>query len=273
MNHDEHKQNITMTFDMASEGYDCPDLRFFVGTASHLIESLHLKGDENLLDVATGTGHVAVAAAQQLGKGTVTGIDLSSKMMQRAASKAQEMNLSNIVFKCCDIEDMGFEDNTFDVACCAFGLFFLQDMENGLNSISKVLKPGGKVSLTSFTPTLMQPLRGILLGRLQRYGIEPPPLSWMRLDTPAKMNNLMSRTYFGNIRIESKQLGYYLKDGDDWWNVIWNSGYRGLLSRLSEKELAQFKKDHVQEVNHMADEKGIWLEVDVLFATAILAED
>ena len=144
MNHDEHKQNITMAFDMASEGYDCPGLRFFVEAASYLIERLHLKGDEKLLDIATGTGNVAIAAAQKLGKGSVTGIDLSDKMLQKAVSKAKEMNLSNTAFKCCDIDDMGFEDNTFDVACCAFGLFFLPDMENGLKCIAKVLKPAVK---------------------------------------------------------------------------------------------------------------------------------
>ncbi len=81
----------------------------------------------------------------------------------------------------------------------------------------------------------------------------------------------MSSACFENINIQSKQLGYYLKDGNEWWNVIWNSGYRGLLSRLSDKELTQFKNEHLLEANDVKDEKGIWLEVDVLFATATLA--
>ncbi len=273
MNNDEHKQNIKMTFDMASEGYDCPGLRFFVESASHLVESLQLKGDENLIDIATGTGNVAIEAARRLEKGSVTGIDLSDSMLQRAISKAEELNLTNTEFKCCDIEDMDFEDSMFDAASCAFGLFFLQNMDNGLKCISRVLKPGGQIALTSFTPSLMKPLRVLLVDRLKQYGIEPPPLSWMRIDTPDRITELLSSADYENISVQSRQLGYYLKDGDEWWNVTWNSGYRGLISRLSEQDINLFKKEHLKEVNDLADEKGIWLEVDVLFALATLSKD
>lgn len=117
MNTYEHKQKVMASFDMASEGYDCPSLRFFVESASWLIKNLELKGNENLLDIATGTGNVAIAAARELRNGNVTGIDLSEKMLQRAVNKTFEMNLRNVTFKRCDIEDMDFENNTFDAAC------------------------------------------------------------------------------------------------------------------------------------------------------------
>ena len=200
MNDDEHKQKVMATFDMASEGYDCPGLRFFVESATYLIKKMQLNGDENLLDIATGTGHVAITAARELGRGRVTGIDLSEKMLLRAVKKANEMNLQNITFKRCDIEDMGFDNDFFDAACCAFGLFFLPNMENGLKCISKVLKPGGKLAITSFTPTLMQPLRGMFLNRLKGYGIESPHVSWMQLDTRDKINNLLSKAGFASIQ-------------------------------------------------------------------------
>ena len=212
MNNGEHKQKVIASFDSASEGYDCPGLRFFVESASWMINNLELKGNENLLDIATGTGHVAITAARKLGSGKVTGIDLSERMLRKAVSKATKSNLQNVTFRHCDIEDMGFANNTFDAACCAFGLFFLPDMENGLRCISKVLKPGGTLAITSFTPSLMKPLRGMFLEGIKRYGVEPTPLSWMRLDSPDKINDLLSRAGFVNIQIKSKQMGYYLKN-------------------------------------------------------------
>ena len=272
MNNDEHKQKVMASFDMASEGYDCPSLRFFVESASWMIKRLELNGNENLLDIATGTGHVALTAALELGSGKVAGIDLSEKMLQKAVTKANESNLRNVTFKCCDIEDMGFDDNAFDAACCAFGLFFLPDMENGLKCISRVLKPGGKLALTSFTPSLMMPLRGMLLDGIKRYGVEPPHLSWMRLDTPDKINDLLSRSGFRYIQIKSKQMGYYLKNSQEWREVLWNSGYRGLLSRLSEEDLKRFINEHLKEVDSVAAENGIWLEVEVLLATAVVGK-
>ena len=266
---DEHKQKVMASFDMASEGYDCNSLRFFVESASFLIKTLRLNGNESLLDVATGTGHVAVAAAQVLKNGSVTGIDLSEKMLQKASDKAQAMELRNVTFKHCDIEDMGFADDTFDTASCAFGLFFLPHMENGLRSISKVLKTGGKFAMTSFRPSLMMPLRGMLMERIKGYGVEEPKLSWMLLDSPEKINSLLKGAGYRDIQIISKQMGYYLKDSLEWRDVLWNSGYRGLVSQLPEGDLQRFMKEHLQEVDGTRNEKGIWLEVEVLFATAI----
>jgi ubiquinone/menaquinone biosynthesis C-methylase UbiE len=211
MNRDEQKQKVMNTFDTASEGYDCAGLRFFSKSAAHLIKLMQLKGDENLLDIATGTGHVAIAAAQELQHGSVTGIDLSEKMLQRAIHKAHEMGLRNVTFERCDIEAMGFDDNTFDVASCAFGLFFLPDMENGLRCISKVLKPGGKLAITSFTSSQMMPLRGMLFNRIKGYGVEEPKLSFMRLDNPDKISALLGGTGYRQIHIESKQMGYFEK--------------------------------------------------------------
>lgn len=273
MNHDEQKQKVKAAFDMAGEGYDCSGLRFFAESASWMIKSMGLNGDENLLDIATGTGHVALAAAQKLKKGHVTGIDISENMLQRAVSKAHTMNLQNVTFKRCDIEDMGLEKNTFDAACCAFGLFFLPDMEHGLACISRVLKPGGKLAITSFTPTLMMPLRKMLIDRIKGYGVEEPKLSWMRLDSPDKISLLLSGAGYRDIDIQSRQMGYYLKNGMEWRDVLWNSGYRGLFSGLSEEDLTRFMDEHLKEVDSVADENGIWLEVEVLLATAVVSND
>lgn len=106
MNNNDHKQKVKKSFDMASGAYDCHSLRFFNESASHLIKNLNLKGNENLIDIATGTGHVAIAAPQKLTNSSITGIDLSDKMLGKARYKAAEYNLTNVTFKCCDIENM-----------------------------------------------------------------------------------------------------------------------------------------------------------------------
>ena len=255
---------------MASNEYDCSSLRFFLESSAHLIKILNLKGDEIFLDVATGTGHVAITAAQELSDGHVTGVDISERMLERARSKVNEKELTNVTFNCSDIENMGFEDNSFDIACCAFGIFFLPDMESGLNCISKAVKPGGKFALTSFTGTLMEPLSETFLDRLKKYNIKQSTLSWKSLDTPKKVNELLSNAGFQDINVQSKQMGYYLKNSQEWWDVLWNSGYRGLLSQLSEKDLNQFKNDHLQEVDNFADKGGIWLDIEVLFAVSTI---
>lgn len=79
---DQRKQMIQKGFDTVAAGYDHPLLSVFPETAKRLIAHLRLRGAQQLLDVCTGTGVVAIAAAEQLPRGQVTGIDLSTGMLQ-----------------------------------------------------------------------------------------------------------------------------------------------------------------------------------------------
>jgi len=146
-------------------------------------------------------------------------------------------------------------------------------MEYGLKCISKVLKPGGKLAITSFSPSLMMPLRKLLIDKVKEYGVEEPKLSWMLLDSPDKISALMRGAGYSDIQIQSKQMGYYLKNSQEWRDVLWNSGYRGLFSQLSEEDLKQFMHEHLKEVDSVADKNGIWLEVEVLLATSVVRKE
>jgi hypothetical protein len=55
-----------------------------------------------------------------------------------------------------------------------------------------------------------------------------------------------------NIEVFSEQLGYQLKDANEWWDVVWNSGFRGPVSQLSPEQLEQFKQEHLAEVDKLA---------------------
>ena len=94
-NSNDHKKMIQQGFDTVAAGYDHPSLSFFPETAKRLVEHLQLIPTDHLLDVCTGTGCVALTAAEKLTQGKVTGIDFSSGMLQQAKDKAVEKNLSN----------------------------------------------------------------------------------------------------------------------------------------------------------------------------------
>jgi len=52
---------------------------------------------------------------------------------------------------------------------------------------------------------------------------------------------------------------------DEWWDILWNAGYRGFLMRLSPQVLEKFKTEHLQEIKEHSIDEGIWLEVQVLY--------
>lgn len=254
------------TFNVAAVGYDNPALRFFVHAANRLADSMALTGCEHILDVACGTGAVSLACAERLGQGRVTGVDLSEGMLEKARAKAALRQFDNVSFQCTDLDSMDFGGEVFDGACCGFGVFFLPDMEAAIRVIASHVRPGGAIGISSFSGEVMEPLATAFIERVQGYGVEVPPLSWKRLDEVAKHQALYASTGVDQVTTQAVQVGYFLTGFDEWWDILWFSGFRGMLNQLSESELAHFKQDHQIEIERFATDGGIWLNVEVLMS-------
>lgn len=266
------EQNIAMikeTFDAVSESYDNEALRFFSKSAKHLLGCLDLRGDEWVLDVATGTGNAALAIAGSLTTGRVTGVDFSCGMLDQARRRALLMEIDNVEFEEGDMRILRFPADCFDAAVCAFGIFFVGDMHTQLAQIRSVVRSGGQVAITSFREDYFHPLKDMMLDRLVSYGVAKPPEIWKRVSSEAGCRELFEQANLKNIRIEHKNVGYHLHAVDEWWDIIWDAGFRRLVSQLPAETLEQFKREHLQEVDSLKTAQGLWLNVPVLFTTGI----
>lgn len=141
---------------------------------------------------------------------------------------------------------------------------FLPDMEAAIRAIAGHVRPGGAIGITSFTGAVMEPLSTAFIDRIQGYGVEIPLLSWKRLDEIAKHHALYASTGVDQVTTQVVQVGYDLTGFDEWWDILWFSGFRGMLNQLSESELARFRQDHQIEVERFATDGRIWLNVEVL---------
>lgn len=270
MNSNEKREQETImkeTFNTVSTGYDHPALRFFPESAAYFASSLKLEGNEQVLDVATGTGHAAMALAQCLPRGHVTGIDFSDGMLGQARKKAKAMNIRNVDFIEMDMQAMEFEAGSFDVALCAFGIFFVPDMDKQLAHITEMVKKGGMVAVCSFHENYMMPLRKMMADRLAGYGVPAPPQPWKRVADEDGCMEFFEKAGLQDIRVEQKDMGYFLEDETQWWDVVWNAGYRRLVTQLPQADLGKFRQEHLQDVAGLATEDGIWMRVDTLYTT------
>lgn len=105
-----------------------------------------------VLDVAVGTGDLALAALRRGGASEVEGLDLSCEMMRVGEAKAKRAGLSDrLTFRQGSALDMPYADGQFDVVTCAYGVRNFTDLEQGLREMSRVLRPGGRLMILEFS--------------------------------------------------------------------------------------------------------------------------
>ena len=265
---DESQRKILLkdTFNTVSGGYDGKALRFFPESAGHLAAALDLRGDEQVLDVATGTGHAALALAACLPRGRVTAVDFSPGMLEQSRKKADSQNVRNVEFLERDMQSLNFPADRFDAAVCAFGIFFVDDMNAQLAHITEVVKSGGRVAISGFQENYFHPLKDLFFSRLAGYGVKQPPQNWKRIATEAGCRELFEKAELRDVRVEQKNVGYFLDSAEEWWDIVWNAGFRRMVDQLQPADQERFRQEHLQDVAALRTKDGIWLDVGVLFA-------
>ncbi len=114
-----------------------------------------------ILDVATGTGDLAIAALK-LDPAHITGIDISEKMLEIGKEKIRVRCLSDIIdLQHGDSEMIPYSDNSFEIAMVAFGVRNFSDPLKGLNEMNRVLKPGGTILVLEFSKPSRFPFKQI----------------------------------------------------------------------------------------------------------------
>lgn len=114
-----------------------------------LCEAVDLRPGEKVLDVATGSGNTALAAARRYGE--VTGIDYVPALLERGRERAAAERLE-VAFRDGDAEDIPFAEASFDVVLSTVGVMFAPDQEKAAGELLRVCRPGGRIGLANWTP-------------------------------------------------------------------------------------------------------------------------
>ena len=140
----DRKAMIQKGFDTVAPGYDHPSLSFFPETAKRLVEYLNLLPDQHLLDICTGTGCVALEAAQKLTRGKVTGIDLSTGMLEQARKKNVYSKFHQVIMG----DPLGFPSDCFDAVISVGVLTEGHAPADSLDELVRITKSGGYIIYT-----------------------------------------------------------------------------------------------------------------------------
>lgn len=237
------RRRATATYDAASDTYDHPANTFWARFGARTIARLALAPGARVLDVCCGAGASAVPAAEAVGpSGSVLGVDLSAKLLALARSKAEARGLRHVEFREGDLLALELPPASFDAVVCVFGIFFVPDMPTAVRALWRLVRPGGRLALTTWGPRLFEPLDSVFwraVGERRpelRRGFNP----WERITEPAALRALLTE---GGVPTESVEVvaesgRHALGSSADGWALVLGSGYRGTLEQLSSADRA-----------------------------------
>ena len=152
------KEQITKMFDTISKNYDGLNRVISFGIdikwRKKVVEILKKEHPKSILDIATGTGDLAIALVKT-GAKKIIGLDISPGMLAVGKDKVKDKKLDNTIEMVVgDSENLVFDDNSFDAVTVSFGVRNFETLETGMAEILRVLKPNGSlVILETSVPT------------------------------------------------------------------------------------------------------------------------
>ena len=262
----EYKQQIADLYSRRSQTYDRGD--WHPRIAHRLVEHAHISRGQHVLDIATGTGMVAIEASLLVGsEGRVVGVDFSDGMLEQARRKAEALGLSNIEFQLADAEALDFPANSFDRVLCSSALIWMADVPAALRLWHRLLKPGGLIGFHAFADTAF--VGGVVVQKVvEKYGVS---LAFSKpTGTVEKCHDLLARAGFEAIEIKPEQDGSYisLEQAKRMWTGSSHPApgqFPNPLSQLSSKQLEQAQAEFDAGLEALVTEQGIWNDITIFF--------
>jgi ubiquinone/menaquinone biosynthesis C-methylase UbiE len=270
MNHplklDPYKQEIADLYTRRSSTYDRSDWHWQI--ARRLVEYGQVSNGQQVLDIATGTGHAALAAAEIVGlTGRVVGVDISAGMLDRARQKALELGFNNTEFLLADAEEIDLPNNSFDRIFCSSALIWMSEVHSALNLWHKFLKPEGIIGFHAFADTAF--VGGVVTRKVaEKYGID------FQMNQPTgtveKCRNLLEKAGFESVEVKVERGGGYitLEKAKAMWAGSSHPApgqYPPPLAALSPEQLAQAKAEFEFELAALVTEQGVWNDITTFY--------
>lgn len=265
---DSAKLKAQKTYNLASEYFDARQLEFWARYGRRTVERLALRPGARVLDVASGTGASALPAAEAVGPtGRVTGVDLAERLLARGQEKAKRQSLTNIEFLQADMTALGYPDAHFDAVICVFGVFFVPDMEALVAELWRMVRPGGKLALTTWGPRIFAPAYDVWNAEVRRvrpdlYAAYNP---WDRITTPEAVRRLFHSVGVSDVDVEPEDGYQPLSTPEDFWIIALGSGLRWTIDQLGPGGAEQVRTSVLKWLDaHKVDR----VETNVIYAVA-----
>lgn len=211
-------QQVERMFNSIAHSYDLLNHSLSLGIDRRwrrkAIDALGKFAPQEVLDIATGTGDLAIMNAQRNHPRRIVGADISEGMMDVARKKVAKAGLSDIItFQREDCTHMSFADNSFDAVTSSYGVRNFSDLDAGLREMCRVLRPGGHLLIVELSMPVRFPMKQLfgiyahvvmpLLGRLISHDDSAYtylPMSMEAFPQAEEMEQILHKNGFSSVQ-------------------------------------------------------------------------
>lgn len=214
-------------WDRIAPGYDRTNTPTQMWLGNEGLRRAGLRADMRFLDVAAGSGALAIPAAR-LGA-WVLATDQSPAMLELLRVRARQEGL-DIETRVMDGHALELDDNSFDMAGSQFGVMLFPDMPRGIREMMRVIKPGGRVLVHAYGDPHKIEFLGFLIAAVQSVRpdfdgppMDPPPLEFQLAD-PRKLHKELSTAGLKEVKVETITETTDHTTGKDLWEwLVWSN--------------------------------------------------
>jgi ubiquinone/menaquinone biosynthesis C-methylase UbiE len=252
------KKEVVGLFSRAAPTYDSVGPRHFTYFAGRLVEFVRAAAGNQVLDVATGTGAVLLAAAERCGPtGYVVGVDLVAAMLARAATAIRRRSLQQAEVCAMDAEHLAFRGKSFDTVLCSFAFLSFPHQGRVLDEFRRVLKPAGALGLLDAFGWFFQHDRRWRWQEdvLRAFGALPN--DGEREYGPSDLVQTVQRAGFAAVELVEDTCALVFHDEEEWWRWVWSHGSRRLVEAVSPAQRDELKRELVRGLPNCREGDGL----------------
>lgn len=250
--------------------WDYLTMSFLKPMGDEIIRLLNPKDADVVLDIAAGTGEPGLTIATMLKDGKVIISDLSEEMLEIARENATKRGIKNIETRACDVCELPFSDNTFDIISCRFGFMFFPDMHLAAKEMVRVLKPEGRIATSVWSVPDKNFWLTAIGGTINRNMQLPPPPpeapGMFRCAKSGLIQDLFQQVGLKNT--SEKEVTGKLKSGttDVYWNMMTEvaAPFVAALSKADDAMKEKIKQEVYQVVNQKYPDGNIIIDASAL---------
>ena len=248
------------------------------GHAAHtraLVARVAPQPGERVLDVGTGSGVAAVAAAQAVGPtGFVVATDLVPEWGEQVATTSARAGVKNVQFRAMGAESLDLSDETFDVVLSQFALMFVPQPLAALREMRRVLRGGGRLGIAVWST--LDKVEHHAVGRRVTAAYIPPLPPEERMPTPMELGEpglierLVAEAGFRDVAVSRQTLETSYESADAYWrHLLFSDHARAALERMPASQLEQMRADMREAlVGHLREGQVCFMS-EAIFVNAV----